>query len=301
MAGPTPLRHDTSNREGHTEFDIRWHDPEPTPNVFTSVIRVKNEAQSLPWVLPPLLRVSERVVLIDNGSDDGTPDLAERIAKEEGCEDRFELLHYPFSVGRCGPEHLSIPPDSVHSLAYFYNWSFSHVRTKYGLKWDGDMVITEEGERYFRNLAWQVRHIEAMIRIPRYPVYIESDRVAYVDGSMKNFEPWAWPNLPGYHLIKAFEWELISTPPGMTLLTMPEWTAFELKWLGSDEFTHWSEGTDFFASKRTERKAREWQVYHASLTGEVLEGVHRVESPPDVHIVDFLRRPEAVKYARIFL
>jgi len=27
----------------------------------------------------------------------------------------------------------------VHSLTYFYNWSFSHVLTPYALKWDGDM------------------------------------------------------------------------------------------------------------------------------------------------------------------
>src|SRR5699024_8441636 len=59
LTGPTPLREDLSNREGHREYDIHWHDPEPTPNAFTSVIRVKNESQSLPWVLPGLFRISE--------------------------------------------------------------------------------------------------------------------------------------------------------------------------------------------------------------------------------------------------
>ena len=59
------------------------------------------------------------------------------------CErpDRLEVHSYPFSIARCGEEHLGTPAESVHSLVYFYNWSFSHVRTGYVLKWDADMVL----------------------------------------------------------------------------------------------------------------------------------------------------------------
>ena len=127
------IRHDIANREGRHDFDVSWHDPRPGAGTFTAVLRVRNEALSLPYVLPPLLRSVERVVLIDNGSDDGTPDIAEQVAKECAAEDRFTVLHYPFSVGRCGPEHLSIPQDSLHSLTYYYNWAFSQVDTRYGL------------------------------------------------------------------------------------------------------------------------------------------------------------------------
>ena len=45
-----------------------------------------------------------------------------------------------------GPSTSRPPGDSVHLLTYFYNWAFSHVGTTYSLKWDGDMLLTEEGE-----------------------------------------------------------------------------------------------------------------------------------------------------------
>jgi hypothetical protein len=284
------LRQDMTNREGRSDFDIRWHDARPGGGRFTAVMRVKNESRSLPWVLPGLFRSVEGIVLIDNGSDDGTPDVAQQVAKEQGADDRFEVHDYPFSVGRCGAEHLSIPPDSVHSLTYYYNWSFSHVRTSYALKWDGDIVLTEDGERYVRHLAWQVEHVDTLVCIPRYPVYVESEDVAYVDAGMWNQEPWGWPNKPGFFLIKAFEWELIMYPQATPLTTLPEWTCFELKWLDENEFAHWSQGTDFTTTRRTTRKVRELKVFEAVQKGELPEGVHRVESPGETHVIDLLRQ-----------
>src|SRR5919112_302940 len=137
-----------TNREGHSEYAVRWNWVEDSSNSgFTAVLRVKDEARSLPWVLPGILRSTERAIVVDNGSTDGTPEVARSVAERLGCADDLEVLSYPFSVSRCGPEHLWTYPDSVHSLTYFYNWSFSHVKTRYALKWDGDMVLTPEGER----------------------------------------------------------------------------------------------------------------------------------------------------------
>ena len=50
----------------------------------TAVLRVKNEAPSLPWVLPPLLRACDHVLLVDNGSDDGTAEVARPGRRERG-------------------------------------------------------------------------------------------------------------------------------------------------------------------------------------------------------------------------
>ena len=120
-----------TNLENHTDFNVvwGWSEADTTPG-FTAVVRAKNEADPLPWVLPPLLRAVERIVLVDNGSTDGTPEVARRVAEECGAAERLEVHSYPFSVARCGEEHLGTPPESVHSLVYFYNWSFSQVRTR---------------------------------------------------------------------------------------------------------------------------------------------------------------------------
>ena len=65
---------------------------------LTCVFRVKNEARNLPWVLPPMFDAVQHVVLVDNGSDDGTAEVAQRVAEEHGAADRFTLASYPFQV-----------------------------------------------------------------------------------------------------------------------------------------------------------------------------------------------------------
>lgn len=288
----TLTRKDFLNLEQLQEFEVRW--PEPGKGMFTCVLRVKNESQSLPWVLPGVFRAADEVILVDNGSDDGTPEVAQRVAQEQGAEDRFQLLEYPFNVSRCGTEHLGTPPNSVHSLTYFYNWAFSHAQGQYWWKWDGDMVLTEAGERSFDELKWQLEGVDAIITIPRYPVYIESADVAYVDSDMRNREPWIWPNRKESFFVKSFEWELPVWPKDLPYFLLPEWTCFELKWLDADEFTHWSKSS-FEGTIRTRRKAREWEVFHAVSDGGLPFGVHRVESPGEKHVIDLLREPTSAR------
>lgn len=295
-----------TNREGRTDFSVRWAwDDGPLPTGFTAVVRVKNEARPLPFVLPPLLRALRHVVLVDNGSTDGTPDLAAEIARREGRADRLRVVSYPFDVSRCGPEHLATPGDSVRSLTYFYNWSFSQVRTSYALKWDGDMVLTETGVKALQDLDWQLEATQRIVTMPRYPLYIADDSTAFIDVGLANNESWGWPNRPGYAHVKAIEWELPLWPDGARQISLPDWSCVELKWLDADEFAHWST-TDFTASGRTRRKEREWRVHQSLSSGAAPpEGVLQISAPPGVHVVDYVRerwilaeRPRLVELAR---
>jgi glycosyltransferase involved in cell wall biosynthesis len=278
-----------TNREGLSEYAVRWNWAEDSSaSGFTSVLRVKDEARSLPWVLPGVLRSVEHTIVVDNGSTDGTPEVAQGVAEQLGLAERLEVLSYPFAISRCGPEHLWTYPDSVHSLTYFYNWSFSHVRTRYALKWDGDMVLTPEGERVLRDLAWQLEGIDAAITMRRDPVYVESERVAYVDAAVGKAEPWGWRNTPEHTFSKAFDWELMLPRPGDLVTKLPNFVCFELKWLDADEFGHWSH-TDFKV-EINDRKRREWDLFHALREGASLpEGVVRVESPEGLHVIEHLR------------
>jgi Sulfotransferase family len=279
-----------TNLEGDTEFNVRWAWSEGSLEPgFTAVVRVKNEARSLPWVLPPLLRAVPRVVLIDNGSTDGTTRVAGRVAAEAGAADRLELLSYPYAISRCGDEHLDTPAASVHSLAYFYNWSFSHVRTGYALKWDGDMVLTDAAVAVLRDLAWQLEATEVIVKVPRYPLYVLDDRRAFVDVGLRNCEPWAWPNRPGYSFVKAMEWELPLWRPDMPAITVPDWGCVEIKYLDADEFGHWSH-TDFDESARTQRKRREWEVFRTLADGGAPPAnVVPVTAPDETHVIEYVR------------
>jgi hypothetical protein len=288
-----------ANAEGRGDFTVRWGWADgPLPPGFTAVVRVRNEARSLPFALPPLLRAADRVVVVDNGSTDGTRHVARAVAAAAGAQDRLEVLEYPFAVARCGPEHLATPAASVHSLVHFYNWSFAQVRTAYALKWDGDMVLTDAAVRALRDLAWQLEGVEAVVRVPRHPLYLVDDRRAYVDAALRNCEPWAWPNRPGYRFVKAMDWELPLWGGEPRTVTLPDWACVELKHLDADEFAHWSH-TDFAASARTRRKQREWEVFRALAAGGAPpDGVLAVEAPPGRHVVDHVRETWLPQAAR---
>jgi len=289
-AAASPVAGDPwTNREGIEEYNIRWHWlQKPSSSGFTAVLRVRDEARSLPWVLPPILRSVQHVILVDNNSTDGTPELARQIARNQGSEHKLEVLSYPFEVSRYGAEHLWTYPDSVHSPTYFYNWSFSHVRTRYALKWDGDMVLSPEGEQVLRDLAWQLEGTDGAVTIPRSPVYVESERVAYLDTQPGAAEPWGWRNSPAYTISKAFDWELRLPNPGDPVFRLPNFMCFELKWLEADEFAHWSNAE--FKTEINARKRREWELFHALSKGAgTPEGVVRIESSEGIHVLEHLR------------
>ncbi|UYM04631.1 hypothetical protein [Solicola gregarius] len=279
-----------TNLEGRGDFDVDWAwERGDLETGMTAVLRVKNEARSMPWVLPPLLHACRQVVVVDNQSDDGTAEMARRTAAERGLTERLTVTEYPFAVSRCGPEHLATPERSLHNLAYFYNWSFAHVRTTYSMKWDGDMVLTREGAATFADLSWQLGNTETVVTMPRHPLFVESDRVAYLDVGLRNIEPWIYPMGPDYTFVKAFEWELRLFPDHVERLTLPGGLCVELKYLDSDEFSHWTDPDAFATSVRTLRKRREWTVFNALAGGEPadsLESVVRIESPPGIHVID---------------
>jgi Sulfotransferase family len=287
-----------ANVEGEADFNVRWGWAEGPPRAgMTAIVRVKNEARALPWTLPPLLRAVDRVVLVDNGSTDGTATVACEVAEATAAAP-LDVARYPFAVARCGAEHVATAETSVHSLAYFYNWSFAHVRTSYALKWDGDMVLSDHAVAALRDLAWQLEAAELIVRVPRLGLYVADERLAYVDTALRNCEPWAWPNRPGYRFVKALEWELPMFPPGHEAVTLPEFSSVELKFLDGDEFGHWSP-TDFGASPRTARKRREQTVFAALAAGDPPpDGVVAVHAPDGTHVIDYVREvwlPQAAR------
>ncbi|MEG3614540.1 hypothetical protein [Isoptericola haloaureus] len=277
--------------EGHSDYDVRWAwESGPLEEGMTAVLRVKDEAQSLPFVLPPLFEATQRVVVVDNQSTDGTPEVARTTAERCGAADRLFVTEYPFAVSRAGSEHLATPPRSVHSLTHFYNWSFSHVTTRYSMKWDGDMVLTREGAATIADLSWQLRSVEAVVAMPRHSLYVEDDRVAYLDLGLVNAEPWIYPMGSKYQFTKAFEWEWRAVSRDAHRIRLPEGLCVELKHLDSDEFAHWTAPEDFANSSRTARKRHEWNLFHALREGrwQELDVVERIEAPEGTHVIDYV-------------
>jgi glycosyltransferase involved in cell wall biosynthesis len=279
-----------TNTEGRQEFDVHWQwSRQPVVPGITAVLRVKNESRTMPFCLPSILQAVDRVVLVDNDSTDGTADLALEIAGRLGRSDRLTVEHYPFEIARCGPEHLATPERSLHSLAYFYNWSFSHVRTRYSLKWDGDLVITETGARTMRHLSWQLEYADEPVSVLTHPLYVIDDRTALFDPGSPYVEPRLLPNNSTYAYAKGVDWEVPTIPAGIRVMRLPDGLACEIKWLDADEFSNWS-GADFADTRRYPRKSREWAVFEAHRTRQQPTGLIRVDAPDSTHVIDYVRQ-----------
>ncbi len=284
------------NLEGHDDFDITWpweragqHGGRLRRGA-TAVLRVKDEAANLPFVLPPLLRCTDAVLLVDNGSTDGTAEVALEAARVAGAADRLVVRDYPFDVARAGAEHLAVHERSVHSLSYFYNWAFSQVDTAYSWKWDGDMVLTREGELSLRDLGWQVGREPVVVRMPRHGLFLDDDRRGWLDLGWRNREEWGFPTGPDFVYAKAFEWEIRRTPVQVRRVALPDLLCVELKHLHGEEFAHWTDPASFATSWRNQRKRREWEVFHALREGRLLDGLVAVTAPEGVHVVDHVTR-----------
>ena len=166
------------------------------------------------------------------------------------------------------------------------------MRTAYALKWDGDMVLTDAAVAALRDLAWQLEAAETVVRVPRLPLYVADDRTAFVDTALRNCEPWAWPNRPGYRFAKALEWELPMFPAGVaTRDAARARSCVELKFLDADEFAP-------LVADRLRRLAAHARASGASRRSSARSPAGaraaraaswRVEAPAGRHVIDHVR------------
>ncbi|GMA24880.1 hypothetical protein GCM10025864_26390 [Luteimicrobium album] len=116
------------------------------PRTFSAMIRVRNEEQFLEAAVRSIADSMDEIVIVDNLSTDGTPDVIARLRESLGT--KVVPLRYPFEVARYGEENrrLASTKDglrSPHLLANYYEWCLAHCTRGFVVKWDGDMIATD--------------------------------------------------------------------------------------------------------------------------------------------------------------
>ena len=261
MISPGTTRH-FQNLEGFSPYDCSLS-PGETRTGVSAMLRVKNEAPKIRCCLASVLDIFDEIVVVDNGSTDGTQEIVRQFKQEHDRAGKMVLLDYPFNIARCGPEHNSTPEHSVHSLAYYYNWTLSHCTKRYVCKWDADMVVRNEARRSFLEFLGQLSHSEARaILLQGQTVYKDASGRCFLSTDDLVAEPRLFPFDSDNYYVKVEHFEQLRLPPSLQTVTFDDLVFYELKFVDEDEFSHWST-TQF----PTPRKKREWESVELLRTG----------------------------------
>ena len=243
------------NLEGLTSYDFSFEAGDKRTGV-SAMLRVKNEAPKIRCCLGSVFDLFDEIVVIDNGSSDGTQDLVRQFQREHDRDGKIALYDYPFSVSRCGPEHDATPEDSVHSLAYYYNWALSHCTRGYVCKWDADMVARREERGAFKDFLRHLDRREARaVLLKGQTVYKDASGRCFLSTDDLVAEPRVFPYGSENYYIKVEHYEALHLAPTLPTEEYGGGVVFyELKFVDEDEFSHWS--TRQFPSPR---KRLEWE------------------------------------------
>ncbi|CAA0124414.1 putative glycosyltransferase EpsJ [BD1-7 clade bacterium] len=233
----------------------------PKPVGVSAMLRVKNEANVIAQCIGSIMDVFDEIVVIDNGSTDATVSIVRELQERYAASNKeIRIFSYPHEIARCGLEHKQTPENSIHSLAYYYNWCLSHCRYSYVCKWDADMLLPSalDEQRNLRQRLLEVANSASRIlaTLPIQTVYIDALGKFYCDKAEVNEEMRLFPNCPSIYFKKAADWEVLETAYPLPFIRLQYVIIYEVKDSRKNEFDHWSSVSQF-----TGRKVKEYRNY----------------------------------------
>lgn len=111
------------------------------------VARLKNAEDFLEVVIESHIQFLDEIILVDNKSIDNTKNICLRLVKKYPTKIKF--FEYNYNVKSLW--NYNILENSIESLAYYYNWSFSKSSYKYVMKLDDDNLLIPEKWKKIKN------------------------------------------------------------------------------------------------------------------------------------------------------
>lgn len=143
------LRELLKNIEDIEEMHIpyKWF-TENKPLGISGVARLKNAEDFLELVIESHLPFLNEIILVDNMSTDNTKTICKKLQKKYPEKIKFYEYNYPvFPIW----SNNGVQSQSIHSLAYYYNWCFAKSKYKYVMKLDDDNLLLPEKWNAIRN------------------------------------------------------------------------------------------------------------------------------------------------------
>ncbi len=158
---------------------------------ISAMLRVRNEEEFIEAAVVSIVDIFDEIVLIDNLSNDATPDIISNLVARFP---KVTAYRYDHQIARAGQENVDLArsPGGQRSpslLANYYNWCLARCTMGYAVKWDADMIATPELARAvaeFRQSPAQVMCISGANVHPDRKHYIATDGFYR---SIEDYEP----------------------------------------------------------------------------------------------------------------
>lgn len=112
------------------------------------VARIKNWDDFLEEVIESHIAFLDEIILVDNLSTDKSKKICLDMQKK--YPKKIKFFEYNYNVFSQWQNNNNIS-NSIHSLAYYYNWCFSKTKYKYVMKLDDDNYLIKEKWEKIRN------------------------------------------------------------------------------------------------------------------------------------------------------
>ncbi len=260
ISATKPVNRYFRNAEGQAEYNFSLNSSRK-PDGISAMIRVKNEQALIFQCLESIYNTFDEIVIIDNNSEDSTLDLVHQFVSKHDRTNKIRIEQYPFNIARCGSEHQNTPENSLHSLAYYYNWCLSRCTRAYVCKWDADMLLNggpsarEKLRQFFMDCSNSRQLVAGQLDVQT--IYIDKNGNSIRSKQEVNREVRVFPNTESICFEKGFLWERLSLIPDMAVRVFTPSGIEEIKDVRQDEFTHWT--TD---EVQGPRKEIEWENYN---------------------------------------
>ena len=216
---------------------------------ISAMIRVKNEEKNIKRVLRDCQNIFDEIVIVDNGSTDRTLDFIKESMKSTSSNTEIKVYSYPFVIARCGEENWHCAENSVHSLAYFYNFALSKCTQKYVCKWDGDMLIPKNMKNKLLDFKSKVltmtkqSNSKPLMEVPiGITVFRGIDKLLYYKPNESESEIRFFRNSTDILYVKDILWERLYTVSEYDLIMTDAPVFIEYKDVNENEFSHWQKG-----------------------------------------------------------
>ncbi len=145
------------NIEWFSDYDIprSWF-YEKKPKWISWVARLKNADHFLELCMESHLPFLDELILVDNESTDRTKEICKKLQKK--YPEKVKFYEYPFFTIPAWGWNDKISTNSIHSLAYHYNWCFSKAKYSHVMKVDDDNFLVEEKWKNVREKSLQSKN-----------------------------------------------------------------------------------------------------------------------------------------------